>query len=45
MDQVKNIYRKQDIEKIEKKISYLGLDVKEKKNKLYAYIVKDAQHI
>jgi Flp pilus assembly protein TadB len=42
MDQVKNIYRKQDIEKIEKKISYLGLDVKEKKNKLYAYIVKDA---
>ena len=44
MDVLKKIYRDKDVASIEKKISYLGLDVVEVKSKIYKNMMKDASN-
>ena len=44
MDVIKKIYRDKDVASIEKKISYLGLDVVEVKSKIYKNMMKDASN-
>lgn len=41
MEVIKKIYRQKDVAAIERKISYLGLDVVDKKNNIYSKIMTD----